>query len=177
MAKFLANFLILLIYLLIFWFLIRSSRKRRIELFFAGFVAGALSIIIVYVVYNIPYIKDIASHIVEEISKFIVIFLFLNWNRSRALLLRDKDSVVWYGLIVGLFFAFLENSFYLNMGLDIILKRGLISWPMHMIYTECSVYGLIQILVYGKNKEWLLLLPASIFIHFLFNQFISPIIP
>ena len=177
MAGFFANFTILLFYLLIFWVLIRSSRKRRMELFFSGFVAGAFSIIIVYVIYNIPHIKEIASHIVEEMSKFIIVFLFLNWKKSRDRLLRDKDSVLWYGLIVGLFFAFLENSFYIDLGLEVMLKRGFISWPMHMIYTACSTYGLVQILVYRKNNEWLLLLPASIFLHFLFNQFIAPIIP
>jgi hypothetical protein len=147
------------------------------ELFVAAFIAGSFSGILVYVIYSIPYIRYAAYHIVEELCKFVTVFMVFSWNRSKNLLIRDRKSVVWYGLLVGLFFAFLENFFYFNIGLDVIIKRGFISWPMHMIYTECSTYGLIQTLVFGKKKDWLLLLPVSILIHFLFNQFIAPIIP
>lgn len=177
LAKIITNFILFLVYLLIFWVLIRLSRKRKIELFFTGFITGGFSIIIVYIVYNLPHIQELASHIIEEVSKFSIVFLFLKWNRTRDRLLRDPDSVLWYGVIVGLFFAFLENSFYINMNIEVIVKRGLISWPMHMLYTACSTYGLIQVLVHRKNQEWLLLLPASIILHFFFNQFIAPIIP
>ena len=177
MARFVTNLILLLVYLLIFWMFIRSSRQRKIELFFLGFVTGTFSIMIVYGIYNIPFIREIASHIIEEISKITIVFLFLRWNKTRDRVLSDKALVLWYGVIVGLFFAFLENYFYINIGLEVMLKRAVISWPMHMLYTECSTYGLIQNQVYKKNDEWLLLIPASIVIHFLFNQFIAPIIP
>jgi hypothetical protein len=177
MARFFTNFILLLFYLLTFWLLIHSSCQRKIELFFLGFISGTFSIIIVYVIYTLPYIREIASHIIEEISKITIIFLFLRWNKTSDRFVKDRTLILWYGVIVGLFFAFLENYFYINMSVEVMLKRGLISWPMHMLYTVCSTYGLIQNQVYRKNEEWLLLIPVSILIHFLFNQFIAPIIP
>lgn len=78
MIRYLSNFGILFIYLLFFWVIIRSSRKDRIIVFMAGFVAGACAALLVDLLYRLPYlnIRSFAA-IVEELSKFIFVFFIL----------------------------------------------------------------------------------------------------
>jgi hypothetical protein len=145
-----------------------------------GFVAGAFSGLWVDTLYKLPYLNLRSfAHIVEELVKFTIILLLLNWSKLRSLLSTDRNSFVWFGIVAGLFFAFLENiGWILSLNIDplVTVKRGFFSWPMHMLYTGCSAYGLVQVIIHGKRVYWLILLPVSMLLHFLFNTYISPII-
>jgi len=103
MIRYLSNFGILFIYLLFFWVVIRSSREARIIIFATGFVAGAFSGLLVYLLYCLPYlnIRSFAA-IVEELCKFMSVFLFFSWDKPRDLLLKDRNSIVWFGVTLSL---------------------------------------------------------------------------
>ncbi len=179
MIRYLTDFGILLIYLIIFWSLIGSYSAGRVLMILTGFLVAVFSVICVDLLYRFPLSLNVYAPVVEESCKFVSVFLFFSWKDLRKMLLRYKESLVWFGVLVGLFFAFLEDLSWIrtfDIGLDLVIKRGLISWPMHMIYTGCATYGLVQILIFRKRIYWLLLLPVSIFLHFLFNRFIAHLV-
>lgn len=178
MIRYLTDFGLLLIYLIIFWILIGTDSAGRVLLIMTGFLVGVFSVICVDLLYRFPLSLNVFAPVVEESCKFVSMFLFFSWNNLRKRLLRYKESLVWFGVLVGLFFAFLEDLSWIktfDIGLDLVIKRGFISWPMHIAYTGCSTYGLVQTLIFNRRIYWLLLLPVSIFMHFLFNRFIAPL--
>jgi len=180
MIRYVANFVILAIYSLFFWFVMRLSRRTKVLLLTGGFIVGASSVLLVGAVYLYPYVNlRNYAYFIEEVCKFILIFIVILLPRLRNIFQEERHSIPWFGVMVGSYFGFLENFSRIetyDVGLDIILKRGITSWPMHMIYTLCSAYGL-QLIIDNRKVWGVLFLAMSIFLHLLFNYYIAPYIP
>lgn len=179
MIRCLSNIGILCVYLLFFGLIVKPLRKASVMLFLYGFTAASFSVLPVDLLYRIYLNARSFAAIIEETSKFAFVLLFFSCRKLNDTTFKNKN-LVWLGALVGLFFAFLENFSYIstfNIDLSVVIKRCFTAWPMHILYTSCSSYGLMQTFIRKKGVIWLLLLPLSIIIHHLYNTFIAPIIP
>jgi RsiW-degrading membrane proteinase PrsW (M82 family) len=151
--------------ILVIYFYRRDSQKREpVSLIWKTFLVGFLSVIptalaeqvteTVLVPFGGQYVTLVRSFIVagllEELSKFLVVFLFI-YHRSEF----DEvtDGIV-YTITAGLGFAFFENILYSAGPTSVILLRGVTAVPLHAVTAGIMGYFI------GRSR----FLPRPIFV-------------
>lgn len=129
---------------LVVYFYRRDSRKPEpVTLIWRTFLIGFLSVIpagvaeqltdTVLVPYGAPYAVYVRSFVVagliEELSKFLVVRLFIY---RRGEFDEVTDGIV-YTVTAGLGFAFFENILYSAGPTSVILLRGVTAVPLHAV--------------------------------------------
>lgn len=112
----------------------------------------------------------------EEIVKFA--FLLLTFSFVKRLDLKKKSfdlnadlkGSVLVGAIIGLILATLENLIdYGHLNPANTFLRTLVSWPLHILTTVISVYGLHKFHTTGKVHTAVTMLSTAIVVHVVFN--------
>lgn len=154
-----------------------------IRAFIGGMVAIPLDLLLVSLIDSVFY-TDTAFHsafieagFCEELSKFIILFLAIWWNRNFN---EYMDGIV-YAAFVGLGFACVENIMYVFQGgIGTGLVRALLSVPGHFLFavimgyffslakfSKTGRFGYLMAALFGAVLahglfDWLLMLPEHI---------------
>lgn len=142
--------------------------------FFGGMLAIPMTLVMVGIT-NTVYYSDSAFYSAfieagfpEELSKFIILFLLVWWNKNFN---EHMDGIV-YAAFVSLGFACIENILYVfGNGFGTGLVRAIISVPGHFLFGVLMGYFL-SLAKFNKEKQILyialaLLVPACV--HGLFD--------
>lgn len=116
-----------------FWHRDRLEPEPRglvLRVFFLG-MASALPLALLEAPVPKPWDMIIAAPIIEEVGKFLVVFLFVYRNREFD---EPMDGIV-YGVAAALGFATIENILYvMQAGAGVAIVRALLSVPGHALW-------------------------------------------
>ena len=130
--------------------------------FFGGMIAIPMTLIMVGIT-NAVYYSDSVFHSAfieagfpEELSKFVILFLIIWWNKNFN---EHMDGIV-YATFVSLGFACVENILYvLGGGIGTGIMRAVISVPGHFLFGVLMGYFL-SLAKFNENKKFLYILLA-----------------
>lgn len=129
--------------------------------FFAGMLAIPLTLLMVAITNHIIYSDSvfysafIEAGLPEELSKFIILFLIIWWNKNFN---EHMDGIV-YATFVSLGFACVENILYVfGGGLGTGIMRAIISVPGHFLFGVLMGYFLSLAKFSHSGKFFLILL-------------------
>ena len=135
--------------------------KTLMLTFFGGMIAIPIALVLVGVIdafhfsNTIFYAAFIEAGFPEELSKFVILFLFIWWNKNFN---EHMDGIV-YATFVSLGFACIENMIYVfSGGLGTGIMRALISVPGHFLFGVLMGYFFSLAKFSGKGKAGYLLL-------------------
>ena len=166
--------------IILLFFIYRQDKYEKEPLgllaltFFGGMLAIPLTLIMVGITNAIVYSDSvfysafIEAGFPEELSKFIIVFLFIWWNKNFN---EHMDGIV-YATFVSLGFACIENILYVfGSGIGTGIVRALISVPGHFLFGVLMGYFL-SLAKFDKDKRALyiilaILVPACV--HGLFD--------
>lgn len=128
--------------------------------FFAGMLAIPLTLLLVAIT-NTAFYSDsvfysafIEAGLPEELSKFIILFLIIWWNKNFN---EHMDGIV-YATFVSLGFACVENILYVfGGGLGTGIMRAIISVPGHFLFGVLMGYFL-SLAKFSKSGKFFLIL-------------------
>ncbi|HHE37416.1 MAG TPA: PrsW family intramembrane metalloprotease [Candidatus Cloacimonetes bacterium] len=151
--------------------------------YFLGILAVAITFL-VQLPFRWSYFTSavIAAPIIEESSKFLIVFIFLYRNKNFS---EPMDGIV-YTSAVALGFASIENGIYLFkfskqakfLLPNIILIRALLSVPAHALFSSIWGHALGNI-KFSKKKNIISVVFAlllAMILHAFFNFFCNPYI-
>lgn len=152
--------------------------KEPLGLLIVAFVGGMFSIPLaltgasmlenIYYSDSVFYSAFFEAALVEEVSKFIILFLLIWWNKNFN---EYMDGIV-YAAFVGLGFACIENILYVfDGGIGTGIVRALLSVPGHFLFAVAMGYFFALAKFEKKNRGWYLLLSllVPILFHGLFD--------
>jgi len=184
MIGYVVSVLLLGFYLLIFSTLYKLSSRLKIIpvvlLCLLGFCGGTLAIFFSALT-DVPFYilgfeqlsSRIRAPILEETIKAAVIVVFFARTKLSSKVRTGESSIVYFGLVLGLSFAFVENLFYVGLykiSLNDVVIRGFFTWVMHMMGAFLSAYGVRKSLMSRKIFWCLPYLMVAILVHFMVNN-------
>ena len=149
--------------------------KEPLGLLLLSFVGGMMSIPMVlflaiptvesfYYSESVFYSAFVDAAFVEELCKFIVLFVLIWWNKNFN---EYMDGIV-YAVFVGLGFACIENILYVfGGGIGTGIVRALLSVPGHFLFAVAMGYFFALAKFEKKGRLWYLFL--SLFVPILFH--------
>ncbi len=178
------------IFLMIYIYRQDKYEKEPLGLLILSFVGGMLSIPMVlygaiplvesfFYSESVFYSAFVEAAFVEELCKFIVLFLLIWWNKNFN---EYMDGIV-YAVFVGLGFACIENILYVfGGGIGTGIVRALLSVPGHFLFAVAMGYFFALAKFEKKGRGWYLLLSllVPVLFHGLFdyllmiNDYIPP---
>ena len=142
--------------------------------FFIGMLAIPMTLVMVGITNKLFYSDSvfysafIEAGLPEELSKFILLFLLVWWNKNFN---EHMDGIV-YATFVSLGFACIENILYvLDGGIGTGIMRAIISVPGHFLFGVLMGYFLSLAKFNPKGKLFYILLSILVpaFVHGLFD--------
>lgn len=152
----------------------KEPLKLLILAFFGGILSIGLDLILVSLINNYWYSDTVfysafmEAGFPEELSKFIILFLFFWWNKNFN---EYMDGIV-YATFVSLGFACIENILYVfGGGIGTGIMRAIISVPGHFLFGVLMGYFL-SLAKFTPNKKLFYILLSIIvpgLVHGLFD--------
>lgn len=142
--------------------------------FFLGMLAIPMTLVMVGITNSLFYSDTvfysafIEAGLPEELSKFIILFLLIWWNKNFN---EHMDGIV-YATFVSLGFACIENILYvMDGGIGTGIMRAIISVPGHFLFGVLMGYflSLAKFSTNGKFFYILLSILVPAFVHGLFD--------
>lgn len=134
--------------------------RLLVRAFIGGVIAIPLDLVLVTLVNSVFYSETvfhaafIEAGFCEELSKFLLLFLFIWWNKNFN---EYMDGIV-YATFVGLGFACVENIMYVAQGgLGTGIVRAFLSVPGHFLFGVIMGY-FFALAKFSKNKRFVFLL-------------------
>jgi len=164
------------------WYFYQRDKiePEPLKLVFGSYFLGILAVVITFLVqlpfrWNFFTSAVIAAPIIEESSKFLIVWLFLYRNKNFS---EPMDGIV-YASAVALGFASIENGIYLFrfskqakfLLPNIILIRALLSVPAHALFSSIWGHALGKF-KFAKKKNIIIVILAlllSMVLHAAFN--------